>query len=121
MLSPTTAQSRDFFSELTTLSDEFLLQKNAFNSKSIVPAATKLEQLDKSTLAVYLTTCKGEDVPFAIIRSILCGSLFLAAEMKPSIVVKPPRRRLFGIFGGKKSRRHRKRKRQRNRTSRQNK
>jgi len=119
MLSPTTAQSPKFFSELTTLSAEFLRQPYAFNFKSTA-TATKLEQLDKSTLIVYLTTCTGKDVPFARIRSILCGSLFLAAAMEPLIVVKPSRRGFFW-GGGKKSRRHRKRKRQRNRISRQNK
>ena len=119
MLRAKSEESHKFFSELTTLSDEFLMQKEAFNYKSIVPAAKKMENKESITLAVYLTACKDDDT--FIIRSILCGSLFLAAEMKPFVVKPPPKRVFFSWFGGKKSRRHRKRKRQRNRTSRQNK
>lgn len=121
MTSPTMAKSFEYFSELETLSNVFLLQNNPFHSiSSINDIQQKLSKLDATALNVYLSICPLSNINLLTIQSILFGSLFLAAAMKPPIS-EPKPKSWFTLGGNKHSRRRRKQKRQRNKTTRQNK
>jgi len=123
MTNPSIVQSFYYFSELDAVSKIFLSQNNPFHSSSSInDIQQNLGKLDATTLNAYLSICPLPNINLLTIQSILFGSLFLAAAMKPPISEPKPRRRtLFGLGGNKHSRRRRKQKRQRNITTRQNK
>lgn len=121
MTQPKILQSNQYFSELKNLSEIFLPQNNnPFHSMSNINIQQKLCELDAATLNVYLNICSSPNINRLSIQSILFGSLFLAAAMKPPIS-EPKPKTWFRRGGNKHSRRRRKQKRQRNGTTRQNK